>query len=108
MQNDQSEKPSGTNPLVWVLVALVVLVLALGAGIIFMISSRPSSQPAPTIETTATSLPSATLPPPTETPVPPTASANGNQLAADSYTLLRGPGGCLGSPERSGYLRQRQ
>lgn len=98
MQSDQSEKPSGSNPLVWVLVALVVLVLALGAGIIFMISSRPSSQPAPTIETTATSLPSATLPPPTETPVPPTEVPTATSLPPTPTPFSGDPAVVLGRP----------
>jgi hypothetical protein len=98
MQNDKSEKPSGTNPLIWVLVALVVLVLALGAGIIFMLSSRPSSQPASTPEVTATSLPSATLPPPTETPVPPTESPTATSLPPTPTPISGDPAVVLGRP----------
>ena len=60
MQDDQNKKPSGVNPLVWVLVALVVLVVVLAGAILLMLSPRSSSQVAPTLESTATNLPSQT------------------------------------------------
>ena len=98
MQNDQSEKPSGINPLVWVLVALAVLVLALGAGIVFMLSQRPAGQPAPTLEATATSLPGPTLLPPTGTPPPITQAPAATSLPPTPTPLSGDPAVVLGRP----------
>jgi hypothetical protein len=98
MQNDQSEKPSGINPLVWVLVALAVLVLALGAGIVYMLSARPAGQPVSTLAVTATSLPSPTLLPPTETPAPVTQTPAATSLPPTPTPFSGDPAVVLGRP----------
>jgi heat shock protein HslJ len=98
MQNDPSQKSSNTNPLVWVLVAMVVLVLILGAGIIYMLSLRPISQVATTPESTATSLPSSTMLPPTETPVPATATSMATSLPPTPTPISGDPAVVLGRP----------
>ena len=98
MQNDQSEKPSGINPLVWVLVALAVLVLALGAGIVFMLSARPASQTASTLAVTATSTPGSTLLPPTETPAPATQAPAATSLPPSPTPFTGDPAVVLGRP----------
>jgi heat shock protein HslJ len=98
MQNETSQKPSGVNPLLWVLVALVVLVLILGGGIIYMFSLRPTSQPAPTPEATATSSASPTTLTPTETPVPATDTPTATILPPTPTPISGDPAVVLGHP----------
>jgi hypothetical protein len=98
MANETNQKPSGTNPLIWVLVALVVLVLVLGGGILYMISLRPGSQPAPTLAATATSQPSPTPLPPTETPVPATETPTATSLPPTPTPISGDPAVVLGHP----------
>jgi hypothetical protein len=98
MQDNPSDKPKGINPLVWVLVALVVLVLALGAGIVFMLSPRSSSQSVQTPEATATSLPSSTPLPPTETAMPPTEPPTETSLPPTPTPFSGDPALVLGRP----------
>ena len=98
MQSDPSSKPSGANPLIWVLVALGILVLILGAGIITMLSLRPGSPPAATQEATMTSLPSPTALPPTETPLPATATPTSTSLPPTPTPISGDPAVVLGQP----------
>ena len=108
MQSDPSSKPSGANPLIWVLVALGILVLILGAGIIAMLFLRPSSPPAPTQEATMTSLPSPTALPMTETPSTRHGDAHFHKPAPNAHTHHRRSGGGAGTPERAGNFRYSQ
>ncbi len=98
MQSDPSSKPSGANPLIWVLVALGILVLILGAGIIYMLSLRPGSPPAATQEVTMTSLPSPTALAPTETPLPATATPTSTSLPPTPTPISGDPAVVLGRP----------
>ena len=63
-----------------------------------MLSARPAGQPAPTLEATATSLPSPTLLLPTETPAPVTQAPAATSLPPTPTPLSGDPAVVLGRP----------
>ena len=98
MENPQEPKKGGSNTLVWVLIALIVLVVILGGGLLFVLVSQPFSQTISTPAPTETMAPSPTALPPTATLVPPTEAPTATLPLPTPTPLPGDPAEILGKP----------